>query len=239
MKQTLKFFFIVGLSTLLTATTHAASSKSSSSSGPSGFLLELNFFPTLSDKNVATDRIAGTASTAEYKVSNKSGFDTRNSISYVTGSGLLLGITYNMYTLTESRSASASDDKLKITDEISAYGPSLGYALGNWRFIYTHYMSGERKFHDYKANSSGTVTFDNLTKQTGMEGYQLLIGYSFPVTGWFELGTALVNQNMVFKKQSRVDKVTTSDSFPTQTIPSKQRQKISSWDPMISFMFRF
>ena len=231
MKQTLNIICIVVISSVMSATTFANSKK--------GVLLEVNFFPTLSAKNNTNNIVDGTSPSNEYKVVNSTGVDTRNSFSYIFGSGLLLGLTYNSFSRAESRAASSSDDKSEITDQISAYGPSVGYAGGNWRFIYTHFISGERKHQDKQTSSAGATTFDTTNEFSDLTGYQLLIGYSFPISSWFELGTALVHQNMVFKKQAHTNALDANDSYPEKTMPSGQQLKMSSWDPMISLLFRF
>ncbi len=213
-----------------------STSEAQGRNAQSKYYVEISLFPGNSITNDIRNLDNTTVGTAaEYLPTTDFAVDTRNTFAYVFGGQYLLGFSYNYYTQTFKRDASASDSSRddKITTQV--YGPTVGVLSGNWRFLFTYFMGGSHEFSEYAEDINGTVTFEAVHSSSQVTGTQFHIGYSFPISTKMEFGAALIYKDIAFKKQAR----TGTGAFPEQEVPAGQQTKLGGWDPMISMIFRF
>jgi hypothetical protein len=227
-------FSLIGFVSFLYVSIFPTSASAQTRNSMSNYYVEISLLPTLSSVADTTDQ---TPATVGVEPLNKSGFDTRNTLAYVFQGKYLVGLNYDLFTLSEKQNPGA--DGQDNNTSMNMMGPTLGMLMGNWRVTFTYYTSGSRTRDVYNYLADGSTAVDITTTFSDMSGYQLMFGYAFPFKNWFELGAAIAYKNVEFKKQGKVDRFPGTDNYPEQDLGGGKHYKINNWDPMVSLIFRF
>jgi hypothetical protein len=143
------------------------------------------------------------------------GFDFRTTAGYLFDFNLFVGGTYNTYSLSTKRAAVQDGDNGEDeSTSRSEFGPTVGYFTGGWKFLLTYFLSGSRNVKTTNTNTDGSTAGEKVIGNAKMSGFQLSVGYSFPLGPHFEIGPSLVYRNVSYKTQNREDggAVTYTDS---------------------------
>lgn len=125
-------------------------------------------------------------------------------LGYVTDFGLYIGGLYSI-----------QDQELLTEASDSFFGPSIGYSKGNFLFVGTYYVYGERDL----TNGVG--------KYSGVSGFQLDLTYAIPVYENFSVGPQLTYYSVKF------------DEVQNSGISSSSDYKTSGITPAVNFTVTF
>lgn len=203
--------------------------------GGSGFYFEETFFPVYKGENNTNSSSPGSPSPAA--VESTTGFDSRTTVGYVLGKGLLIGATYNFGNVKVKRDATSLDESLDETIKNSEFGPTVGWVGGNWKILLTYFTSGTRTDDEKNADNTGAVTGDKSMTYSGLSGFQAQLGYSWMLTPRFGLGPSLVYRTLSYSKQSKANHITPAEDYSDLSLDDKYTK--SSLDAMVSLVFRF
>lgn len=199
-----------------------------------GFYVDATLFPVYVNRN---DTRSVTSSPGVATESGL-GYDTRTTLGYtLNGGALLVGVTYNLYRLQTKRSfVDGGDSGLDETTENTQWGPTLGWLPGNWRVLFTYFMSGKKSVASKNDDSTG-VTGDVTITNTNVSGYQLLAGYAFPVSNSFSIGPSVVYRSLSYSKQSKVNALNSAEDYQDVDLASNSIE--NSLTAMLSLVFQF
>jgi hypothetical protein len=152
---------------------------------------------------------------------------------------VLIGLTYNMYSVNTKRPYTADNSGLETATSKSEFGPTLGYFLGNWRMALTYFVNASKSYSQkYTDPVTGAVATDELWKNTSGSGFQFAFGYDFNIGGGFGISPTLVYRAVTYSKQSYEVKAGapgtpyTSTKMQTKAIDNELK-------PMITLNFSF
>jgi hypothetical protein len=204
------------------------------SHGANGFYLETNLFPVYVNRNDTR------SVTSDPGVATESGlgYDTRTTLGYtLMNHSLLVGVTYNLYHLqTKRANVEGGDSGLDETTDNSQYGPTLGWLPGNWRFLFTYFMSGKKSVASKNEDSTGLIGDVTITN-TKVSGYQLVAGYTFQVSNSFGFGPSVVYRALSYSKQSKVNALNSAENYDDVDLASNSLE--NSLTAMLSLIFQF
>ncbi|MBS1969510.1 MAG: hypothetical protein JSU04_04355 [Bdellovibrionales bacterium] len=225
---------ILLVSFILLAATHANAAKGGGASGAGNFFLEETFVPVIKTSNDTTSFTTAPGVATE----SGSGFDFRTTLGYTLGGEFLVGLTYNNYSYSSKRSAiSGGDDGSDIKTTKTEYGPTVGYLSNGWRVLFTYFLSGTKQVDTKNIDSSGATVGDGTIKNTSGTGMQFSFGYTFALGAHFEIGPSLVYRSMTYPKQSKVNRLNSSEDYTDTELYTKNTE--SDLSPMITMQFRF
>jgi len=228
MRQTL---IILGAVLALVNFTSTSAQAAGRSGG--GFFIDETFLPIMVNKNDTTSFYNAPGVATE----SGTGYDFRTTVGYVFGGNYVVGLTYNMYSLTTTRaSVVGGDSGMNEKTTRSEMGPTVGYINNGWRALMTYFISGEKSFQRKDLDDTNAVTNDATTKNTKLSGFQLTLGYTFALGSTFEIGPSLVYTSRTYTSQSRTD-ITGLTNYDDTELFTKALD--SSLSPMISMQLRF
>jgi hypothetical protein len=165
------------------------------------------------------------------------GFDFRTTLGYIFGGSYVVGLTYNMYSLTTNRaSVVGGSSGLNETTKQSEMGPTVGYISGGWRYLLTYFISGTKSLQTKDLDDSNLPSSDRTYKNSKLSGFQLSVGYTFAFGANFEIGPSLVYKSLTYTNQELVDTSGVS-SYADSELYTKAMENTLS--PMISMLVRF
>lgn len=228
---TLLPLLLLSLFTLTTQNANAARGG-----GGSGFYIDETFFPVYVNRNDMESFTPG--DTTQVATESGVGADMRTTLGYTFSNQLVVGLTYNYYSLTTTRAAvNGGSDGLSEKTSKSEYGPTIGYDFGNFRMLLTYFLSASKQMDRKNTDSTETTTGDVTIKNTNGSGFQLTMGYSFSFGSNFEIGPSLVYRTVSYAKQSKVNRLNSAEDYAETELTSKALD--SGLSPMISMQYRF
>lgn len=221
---------------LVSLFTFATQNAKAARGGDGGFFIDETFFPVYVNRNDMESFNPG--DTTQVATESGVGADFRTTLGYTFTSQLIVGLTYNMYSLTTTRAAvSGGSDGLSEKTSKSEYGPTLGYNFGNFRMLLTYFLSATKQLDRKNVDSTEATTGDVTIKNSEGSGFQLSMGYSFRFGSSFDIGPSLVYRNVSYKKQSKVNRLSSAEDYAETDLASAALD--SGLTPMISMQFRF
>lgn len=210
-----------------------AQSRGGGAGGSGPFYFEETFFPVYVNR---TDTRSVTEAPGVAPETGL-GFDFRTTLGWAFWNQMLVGFTYNMYTLNTKRAAvSGGDSGLNESTSRSEFGPTLGYLNGGWRVLFTYFISGQSEVATKNHDDTGTVG-DVTIKNSEMTGFQFTAGYSFNVLDNLQIGPTLVYRSVSYKKQSKVNALNSIENYTDAPLYTKYQD--STLNPMLSIVVRF
>jgi hypothetical protein len=230
MRQTILFLGAIFALINFTSTSAQAAGRSG---GGGGFFIDETFFPIMVNKNDTSSFYNAPGVATE----SGTGYDFRTTLGYVFGGSYVVGLTYNMYSLTTSRASVVSGDSGMNEKTIrSEMGPTVGYINNGWRVLLTYFISGDKSFQRKDLDDTNAVTNDATIKNTKLSGLQLSLGYTIALGSSFEIGPSLVYTSRTYSNQSRTDITGLTDYADTELYTKALDSTLA---PMISMQIRF
>lgn len=176
------------------------------------------------------------------------GFDLRSTLGLVFWSQLLVGFTTNYSVLPQKRDAAtirsdsgdvdyeSMDDSKKRLEG----GPSIGYLLGDFRLVATYFLSGYNKQRTKAVAVDGTTAANRLVKDEVSGGYQILLGWTFPLAGNLKIGPSLIYRNITYDRQDATNYLDRSDSSTNYKNKKFATKPVdATLEPMLTVSFAF
>ena len=234
--------FLILIFSSYSLTAFAAPPSGKGGGGNRKWYVDLSLAPVLRNQNDGFHIYeGGGSSAAEGSVSTVKtfGYDLKTTAAYTFNSTWLAGLSYNLYSTSSSRSASAADTSQDSTTSINEYGPTLGALYSGWHFTFTYILASTFKYTDKQKDNAGVVQSDITSTLKDGSGFIFNFGYSFDLTDWLQIGPSLIYRSVSYKTKSRVDALSGSatDTFSNQTLATKAVQ--GSLSPFLSLTARF
>jgi len=202
----------------------------------SGFFFDETFVPVYVNKNDVESLTPG--DNTQVATESGLGFDTRTTLGYTFSSQFIIGLTYNMYSITTSRDAvNGGLEGLNEKTQKSEYGPTVGYNFGNWRVLLTYFLSSTRQVDRKYVDSTGAATGDTTIKNTNGSGFQAALGYNYALGSHFEIGPSLIYRSVSYSKQAKTNRLNSSEDYDATELSTKALD--SGLTPMITIQMRF
>ncbi len=222
------FSFLVGAA----LPAHAQYGSSSTSSG-GPYYFEETFFPVYVDKNDTTSITTSPGVATETGL----GFDLRTTMGYVFWDALLVGLSYNYYSLSTSRpNVQGGDSGLKETTSDEKFGPTLGWINGGFRSLFTFFVSGSKEVHTKNFDATSTTGDVTITNRN-ISGFELTLGYTFQLWSVMQIGPSLIYSSVEYAKQSKLNRLNATENYSNSTLYSSN--KYSDLRPMLTLLVRF
>lgn len=201
------------------------------------FYIEETFFPVYVSKNDVANP-GGGAIDKDVPTESGLGFDLRTTIGYVFSFQMLLGLTYNYYSVDTSRPVTVDYEGLETTTAKSELGPTIGYLLGSWRFALTYFLTADKEVtQKYTDTITHLVTVDEVYKNTNGSGFQFAVGYRFALGAGFEISPTLIYRTVRYSKQSYTVNTGSGTPYASSTLQTKAID--DELKPMITVTYTF
>lgn len=210
---------------------------SSVGTAKAGVYLESTFLPSYSQSNTGIGALGGSFDTATVNPESGFSYDLRNTLGWVFGPHFLVGFSYNYANSPLKRSATADATSLDRKTTNSEFGPTVGYFSGNLRFMVTYIMAGSKKRTETQVMSDGTKAADYTMENKGASGYQIAVGYSFPISKTLKIGPTLIYRSVQYSKQSLSNALDPSSNYSDRSFATKATE--SNLLPMITLALTF
>lgn len=205
------------------------------SSAHSQLYIEETFFPVYIKVNDARNSEAGGGRTENVPTESGIGTDFRTTIGYAFSTGIILGVTYNMYSVNTTRPETATFESVDKKISKTELGPTVGYSMGTWKFLLTYFVMGEKSLDQYYVQ--GTPTLNRKFTNTSISGFQFTINYGLPLGKGFEIGPSLVYRSVSYGKQRLDDRLTPGNSYGDSTMMTDPID--DELRPMVTAVYRY
>jgi len=232
MKQTIFVLLIFG--NILAANYAYAQSAQ----GGGEFYVEETFFPVYVKKNDAESYAGGSVS-KNIPTESGLGVDLRTTLGYVAWSQVLFGVTFNYYSVSTSRPRTPDYEGLTTKTAKMDFGPTVGYLLGSWRFMFTYFVYATKKYQEtYTDPTTGVVDTDNTYDNTNGTGFQLALSYGLNLGSSWTIGPTLVYRDVHYGKQAL--STPTGTPYPATSTSGPGTAPIDAQlQPMVTVVYRF
>lgn len=210
---------------------------SARNSAQAGLYLETTFLPSYSQSNTGVGALGGNFDGLALNPESGFSYDLRNTLGWVFGTHWLVGFSYNTANAPLTRSASAGASSLDRKTTNSEYGPTLGWFNGNFRILGTYILAGSKKRTETQAQEDGTKLADYTMENKGAKGFQVEIGYSFPLSKSLHIGPTLVYRKVTYAKQSLSNALDPTSNYSDRDFSTKAVE--SNLLPMITLLLKF
>ena len=202
------------------------------------FYIEESFFPIFKSSNTSLNDYGGAKDAPGVKSDSGFGYDSRMTLGYLIDMRWFIGLSFNMYSEPTSRTAvegGLSSSKKNIN--AMEYGPTIGIFWSGFHFNFNYLMQGTKTFSDKQVQSNGTVDADyKVTNYLG-SGFQIILGYSFPITPNFEIGPTLVYRDVRYGKQTLRNKLDSTSDYTKVSLYTDVVE--TSITPLFSMFLKF
>lgn len=223
---------LVSISTIFILPANAQYGGGSTASG-GPYYFEETFFPLYVDKNDTTSITTSPGVATETGL----GFDFRTTLGYIFWDSMLVGLSYNYYTLSTKRpNVQGGDAGLKETTADNKFGPTIGWINGGFRTLFTFFVSGSKEVHTKNFDAT-TTTGDVTITNRDISGFQFTVGYTFQVWSVMQIGPSLIYSSVEYAKQSKVNKLNATENYSSRSLFSEN--KYSDLQPMLTVVVRF
>ncbi|MDZ4661384.1 MAG: hypothetical protein SGJ18_07155 [Pseudomonadota bacterium] len=205
-------------------------------SGLAQLYIEETFFPVHVKKNDVLADIGG-STTNTIATEAGIGYDFRTTIGYTFTNSIILALSYNLFSVTSSRASLGGEDAIDRTESKSELGPTVGYTLGSWRFLFTYFMTAEKSLKNKLVVSDGTLSTDETFINLDGKGIQIAINYSLNLGGGFEIGPSLIYRSVSYPRQTR--EVRTGSIPPYTNLKLVTPAIDAELKPMITVVYRY
>lgn len=232
----MKRFTLLPILLLSVFTLMSQNANAARGGGGGGFFIDETFFPVYVNRNDVESFNPG--DTTQVATESGVGADMRTTLGYTFSSQLVVGLTYNYYSLTTTRAAvNGGSDGLNEKTTKAEYGPTIGYDFGNFRMLLTYFMSATKQLDRKNTDPTNATVGDVTIKNTSGSGFQLTMGYSFSFGSSFEVGPSLVYRNVSYAKQSKTNRLTPAEDYAETELASPALD--SGLSPMLTMQYRF
>lgn len=204
--------------------------------GYSQLYLEETFFPVYVKKNDLKKEIGGSVGEAIPSESGI-GYDFRTTIGYTFTNGIILALTYNLFNVKSSQPQVDDEDSRERELSKNELGPTIGYTLGAWRFLFTYFLTAEKSLKDKAVLFDGTPSTDETYTNHDGKGIQLTVNYSLNLGGGFEIGPSLIYRSIEYSKQSL--EVRNGASTPYSKVTLATPAIDAELKPMVTVVYRY
>lgn len=221
--------------TLILCQNSYAQSGGGGGAGGGSIYIEETFFPVYVKKNDAQSLSGGSGSKS---VPTESGFgyDFRTTLGYVFWDSMLLGLTYNYYHVGTSRPSTADYEGLDTTLDKKEFGPTIGAFWGSFRFALTYFVYGTKSSWTKYTLNDGTISTDEIYRNTGGSGFQFAIGYGLNLGSSWTIGPTLIYREISYSHQVYTVNVGAGTAYDSSSLKTKPID--AEIKPMITVIFR-
>lgn len=205
--------------------------------GGGSLVIELTGYPGLTQDNKANSPLGGATDGSATAIQSGFSYDLRNLVGYKVWGNLMIGANFNYARSPMYAPATASWSSIDHVQTWTQWGGSLGFVGQNFRLIGTYIFSATQTMTSKDFNADGSVANDQVYENKGGSGYQVTLGYSFPVTSNFKVGPALVYRYITYKTQSLTNNVNPAMNYTDQAFTTDAVE--SNLVPMVSLIFQF